>query len=163
MYSTIWLTCIKRSLSFPWLFHADRVIMGVTLQSRSTFQNLEGTMWLAKIGKGMLFSNGSAGICGKGRNTCFPKNACMGGYPNGFLVPIAGFPPTVSTNKRGTKFLFQWKELDGKAQTWRFQIISLIFMTCPGKMQNMTTQHTSNTSNKELCSLNRDAGHHGKP
>ena len=28
----------------------------VTLRSRSTFQNLESTMWLAKLGKGMLFS-----------------------------------------------------------------------------------------------------------
>ena len=28
----------------------------ITLRSRSTFQNLESTMWLAKLGKGMLFS-----------------------------------------------------------------------------------------------------------
>ena len=28
----------------------------ITLRSRSTFQNLETTMWLAKLGKGMLFS-----------------------------------------------------------------------------------------------------------
>ena len=28
----------------------------ITLWSRSTFQNLESTMWLAKLGKGMLFS-----------------------------------------------------------------------------------------------------------
>ena len=28
----------------------------VTLQSRSTFQNLESTMSLAELGKGMLFS-----------------------------------------------------------------------------------------------------------
>ena len=27
----------------------------ITLRSRSTFQNLESTMWLAKLGKGMLF------------------------------------------------------------------------------------------------------------
>ena len=29
---------------------------GVTLPSRLTFQNLERTMWLAQLGKGMLFS-----------------------------------------------------------------------------------------------------------
>ena len=28
----------------------------ITLRSRSNFQNLESTMWLAKLGKGMLFS-----------------------------------------------------------------------------------------------------------
>ena len=42
--------------AFP-VFHAEQVIIGFnTLRSRSTFQNLEGTMWLAKLGKGMLFS-----------------------------------------------------------------------------------------------------------
>ena len=39
------------------VFHAERVIIGLPRgQGHFTFQNLEGTMWLAKFGKGMLFS-----------------------------------------------------------------------------------------------------------
>ena len=48
-YSEIWL-----NLTFE-----SKVVIKIslcTLWSRSTFQNLEGTMWLAKVGKGMLFS-----------------------------------------------------------------------------------------------------------
>ena len=62
-YSKIWLNLTFAALSLTFIrghkvfpvFMADRVIYQVTLWSRSTFQNLESTMWLAKLGKGMLF------------------------------------------------------------------------------------------------------------
>ena len=38
------------------VFHADRVISGLPCGQGQPFQNLEGTMWLAKFGRGMLFS-----------------------------------------------------------------------------------------------------------
>ena len=41
--------------TFP-VFHADRVIIRLPCRSRSTFQNVEGAMWLANNGKGILFS-----------------------------------------------------------------------------------------------------------
>ena len=63
-YSKIWLNLTFAALSLTFIrghkvfpvFKADRVIYQVTLWSRSTFQNLESTMWLAKLGKGMLLS-----------------------------------------------------------------------------------------------------------
>ena len=64
-YSEIWLnlifaaqnlTFIRGKKDFP-VFHADRVIIKLhKKRSRSTFQNVESTMWLAKLGKGMLYS-----------------------------------------------------------------------------------------------------------
>ena len=57
------LTFAALRLIFIWghegflKFHADRVIIDrFILRSRSTFQNLESTRWLAKRGKGMLSS-----------------------------------------------------------------------------------------------------------
>ena len=60
-YSEIWLNLtvaavslifIKGHKAFPVLSNYQ-----VTLPSaKSTFQNLESTMWLAKLGKGILFS-----------------------------------------------------------------------------------------------------------
>ena len=59
-YSEIWLNLTVAALSLIFIrghktFPASSNYW-VTLQSRSTFQNLESTMWLAKLGKGMLFS-----------------------------------------------------------------------------------------------------------
>ena len=38
------------------MFHADRVIIGLPCGQGQPFQNLKGTMRLAKFGRGMLFS-----------------------------------------------------------------------------------------------------------
>ena len=59
-YSEIWLNLTVAALSLIFIrghktFPASSNYW-VTLQSRSTFQNLESTMWMAKLGKGMLFS-----------------------------------------------------------------------------------------------------------
>ena len=56
-FATLSLTFIIGHKTFP-MFHADRVLLSGQLPcgSRSTFQNLEGVMWLANNGKGMLFS-----------------------------------------------------------------------------------------------------------
>ena len=63
-YSKIWLnlifaamnlTFIRGPQSFPSVSCRSSNYQ-ITLRSRSTFQNLESTMWLAKHGKGMLSS-----------------------------------------------------------------------------------------------------------
>ena len=57
-YSKIWLDltfAALRSYSFPSVSRRSSNYR-ITLRSRSTFQNLEGTMWLAKLGKRMLSS-----------------------------------------------------------------------------------------------------------
>ena len=57
----------------------------ITLWSRSTFQNLESTMRLA-ISLAKECCSRGRGVCGEGRKTSSPKNACMGGYWNNWTA-----------------------------------------------------------------------------
>ena len=78
-YSKIWLnltfaalnlTFIRGQKAFP-VFHAERVII------RLPYGEGESTMWLAKYGKGMLFSVEQAFV-GRDERRAPLKNACVG-------------------------------------------------------------------------------------
>ena len=63
-YSKIWLNLTFAALNLTFIngqkalqvFHVRSSNCQITVRLRSTFQDLESTMWLAKLGKGMLFS-----------------------------------------------------------------------------------------------------------
>ena len=111
-YSKIWLNLtfaplnltLIRGQTFPSVSCISSNYQ-ITLwsRSRSTFHNLESTMGLAKLGKGMLSSVEQA-FCGEGWKTSTPKSACMGGYRGRALAPYF-----YSWATRKSQFLVSWE------------------------------------------------------
>ena len=82
----------------------------ITLWSRSTFQNLESTMWLAKLGKGMLFS---------------VEQAFVGRDERQAPLKILTWEATEKTEKQGNfnlfRFQYDWMwqvKMTGKTKGW---------------------------------------------
>ena len=82
----------------------------ITLWSRSTFQNLESTMWLAKLGKGMLFS---------------VEQAFVGRDERQAPLKILAWEATEITEQQGNFNLFQFQydwmwqvKMTGKTKGW---------------------------------------------